>query len=290
MIDLHVHTNYSDGIWNVKKVLSEAEKAKVEILSITDHDNVDAHLELRDNDYSDLFSGKIINGVELNVMIDGVKIEILAYDFDLDKINNWCLENYNKEISIDERIKEFNDMVSSAREHGIILDDVEYDPTKGWPVEFIYPEIKKHKENKKKFDDMAWNDINYFFRCFTCDLDFPVYVDFSFFFPKLADAVNKIHEAGGKVFLAHLFKYPIKDYNGFLENLINNKLVDGLEVYHSSFTKEQIDYLYQYCKKHGLLMCGGSDSHGDKHSENKIGIGNNNLNINKAIINNWYYL
>ena len=38
MIDLHVHTNYSDGTWNLKKLLEEAEKAKIEILSITDHD------------------------------------------------------------------------------------------------------------------------------------------------------------------------------------------------------------------------------------------------------------
>ena len=29
MIDLHTHTNYSDGTWNVKKLLREAEKAKI---------------------------------------------------------------------------------------------------------------------------------------------------------------------------------------------------------------------------------------------------------------------
>ena len=35
MIDLHVHTNYSDGTWDLKKLLEEAEKAKIEVLSIT---------------------------------------------------------------------------------------------------------------------------------------------------------------------------------------------------------------------------------------------------------------
>lgn len=29
MIDLHTHTNYSDGTWNVKKLLEEAEKLKL---------------------------------------------------------------------------------------------------------------------------------------------------------------------------------------------------------------------------------------------------------------------
>ena len=51
MIDLHVHTNYSDGTWNLKKLLEEAEKAKIEVLSITDHDKVKVYKELEKKDY-----------------------------------------------------------------------------------------------------------------------------------------------------------------------------------------------------------------------------------------------
>ena len=36
MIDLHTHTNYSDGTWNLRKILEEAEKTNIEVLSITD--------------------------------------------------------------------------------------------------------------------------------------------------------------------------------------------------------------------------------------------------------------
>ena len=36
MIDLHTHTNYSDGTWNLRKLLEEAEKTNIEVLSITD--------------------------------------------------------------------------------------------------------------------------------------------------------------------------------------------------------------------------------------------------------------
>ena len=35
MIDLHTHTNYSDGTWNLRKLLEEAEKTNIEVLSIT---------------------------------------------------------------------------------------------------------------------------------------------------------------------------------------------------------------------------------------------------------------
>ena len=46
MIDLHTHTKYSDGTWEVKDLLINAEKNNVDLLSITDHDSVKAHLEL----------------------------------------------------------------------------------------------------------------------------------------------------------------------------------------------------------------------------------------------------
>ena len=47
MIDLHTHTKYSDGTWDVKNLLENAQKTGVEILAITDHDTVKAHLELK---------------------------------------------------------------------------------------------------------------------------------------------------------------------------------------------------------------------------------------------------
>ena len=46
MIDLHTHTNYSDGTWNLSRLLKEAEIGKIDILSITDHDTIDAYKEL----------------------------------------------------------------------------------------------------------------------------------------------------------------------------------------------------------------------------------------------------
>ena len=82
MIDLHVHTNYSDGTWDLKKLLEEAEKAKIEVLSITDHDTVKVYKELEKIDYKKVYSGKILSGVEFNTVYDGVAFHLLAYDFD----------------------------------------------------------------------------------------------------------------------------------------------------------------------------------------------------------------
>lgn len=39
-IDLHIHSNYSDGVLSVFQIIDEAVKNKVQIISITDHDSI----------------------------------------------------------------------------------------------------------------------------------------------------------------------------------------------------------------------------------------------------------
>ena len=47
MIDLHIHTNHSDGTDDIITLLKKAEQAKLEIISITDHDEIGAYFELQ---------------------------------------------------------------------------------------------------------------------------------------------------------------------------------------------------------------------------------------------------
>ena len=73
-----------------------------------------------------------------------------------------------------------------------------------------------------------------------------------------------------------------------LLNIIKrNNIIDGVEVYHSSFTEEQIKILEKYCRDNNLLMSGGSDCHGEKKVDRKIGVGYGNLNISKEILKEW---
>jgi len=80
-------------------------------------------------------------------------------------------------------------------------------------------------------------------------------------------AVSKaIRDAGGKAFMAHIFR-TIKhdDAVALLDYCVEHKLIDGIEVYYRDhdipFSKEQVEFLEKYCKKHGLLASGGSDNH-----------------------------
>lgn len=286
MIDLHVHTTYSDGSFDLKKVLEEAEKAKLEVLSITDHDNVLAYEELKSFDYKKIFSGKLIVGGEFNTSFNDLKIEFLGYDFDVDKIDKWCKEKYTyDEYAI--LMNEFKMIVNKCIENDIKFDYIDYNPLMGWPVEVLLPSIKRYDENKKKFSEEAWNDKAHFFRCMTCDKNFPLYLDFSYLYPKAKEVSDTIRGACGKVFLAHLFLYPMDNYEKFLDDLRCANLIDGVEVNHSKFTKEQVLFLKNYCKKYNLLMSCGSDYHGDKKVGRKIGCGYDNIYEDISLIKNW---
>lgn len=287
MIDLHTHTTYSDGASSLELLLKEAEEAKVTTLSITDHDTIDAYKELKEKKY-DIYTGKIIPGGEFNAMFNNAKIELLGYNFDIDKIDKWCKESYNNNSEYMDLDKEFELMISTCHKNRIkIDDDITYDKSMGWPMDVIHPAIKKHEENKKLFTDKEWNDRDYFFRCCSCITDFPLYIDLSNQMPDAKEVSNAIRNAGGKVFLAHLFLYPLRDHIAYLDKLRQENIIDGIEVYHSKYTEEESKILIEYAKKYNSFMSGGSDYHGDKKPGRKVGTGYNNLNISEKIVKKW---
>ena len=105
--------------------------------------------------------------------------------------------------------------------------------------------------------------------------------------PTLEFFSNFIHENNGKIFLAHLYKYQLNNHLGYLNKIVEKGLLDGVEVYHSSFTDNQIGILEEYCENNKLLMSGGSDCHGERKKERKLGVGYGNLNIDKKILEDW---
>ena len=59
MIDLHIHTTYSDGADSLMEVLEKAEQKKLEYISITDHDNCNAYMELKNINVKKYYNGNV---------------------------------------------------------------------------------------------------------------------------------------------------------------------------------------------------------------------------------------
>ena len=86
MIDLHIHTTFSDGSDEPEVILRKAEQLGLRYISITDHDSLGAYENLNDNSISRYFSGNIIPGCEFSVVHNKMPIEVLGYGIDFDVI------------------------------------------------------------------------------------------------------------------------------------------------------------------------------------------------------------
>lgn len=87
MIDLHLHTNHSDGTDSVKTLLKKAQEKGLDVISITDHDSLGAYFEIENNpEIRNIFKGQIIIGSEIKTIFDDINIEILAYGVDYKKL------------------------------------------------------------------------------------------------------------------------------------------------------------------------------------------------------------
>lgn len=288
MIDLHTHTKYSDGTWTVTELLENAENNGVTILSITDHDCVDAYIELQNIDVSKHFTGKIITGAEFRGVFNGVTIELLGYNFNVEVVKKWLDEHCSEKVVKQGLLQEFNDLVAICKKQNIKIDEsIQYNPDLEWPIDKIYYEVTKYLENKNLFSNEEWESSNCFFRSCTSNMKFPLYRDFSKQMPSAKEISNLIRNAEGLVFIAHLFLYELNDYIRYLDDLNNEGIIDGIETYYTDYTDEQTNILIRYCKEKNLLISAGTDCHGEKRKERLIGIGYGNMNVPESIIKNW---
>ncbi len=289
MIDIHVHTIYSDGDKTVEEVLKMCEERKLEYISITDHDTCKQYedMALKDNK---IFSGKIIKGSELHAVFQNKNIEILAYNINPTIINEWC-EKYYSEDKLKEQQEIFRKrLFEICDKHGLIYDKSRIREPKEaseyveWP---IYEEMMRHKENHTILGEFA-ESFNVFFRKGLTNPESSYFMNHVEFRPKYKEVIDIIHKAGGKAFLAHPFEYMFEDTIGFINDLRQESELDGIECFHpSSSDANKKDVLVEYARKNNLYMSGGSDYHGCPKPGIEIGIGRGNLNISKEIIEEW---
>lgn len=291
MIDMHIHTNHSDGTFSVKEVLEKSEKLRLGYISITDHDNCLAYNELKTMNVKEYYSGKIIPGIEIKCFYRGRLIEVLGYNYNIEKMNNWIDNFYKDKQRKDVQTKYFNMLYEDCIKLGLKMSPKEmilWNPEKDWASVTIYKEIKNHEENKEKLPEDLWEEFTTFTKKYCADKTNIFYIDKSNDYPSLEEAIDGIRSAEGIVIIAHIFIYKwAKDKEEMIENIHNNYDIDGFECYHSNFSEEQISYILKYCKNNNLLMSGGSDCHGANKPGIKLAVGKGNLNIDEAIIKNW---
>lgn len=263
MINLHTHTNHSlDGIYEVNELLNICETSEITCVSITDHNTCLAYDEIKNNQYT----GKIVNGLEADALIGKETYDILCYDFNLEMVSKWVKEQYK---TIEERQNIiYHALKKICQEKNIVLSEtVPYNPKEEYAHAAIFRMLDDDFKNKNHI-----TKISDLYRESTINENFPLYLDMSIVWPTIEKVRDIIHENGGKIFLAHPFRYGTKNVEELLEEA--KPWVDGIEVYNNN-TEEEVDFLYHYAKENNLFMSCGSDFHGnEKHNDITVKIPN----------------
>lgn len=252
--DLHLHTNYSDGVLSPSKLIDLAKKNNLSVISITDHDNVNGIDEAIE--YGNSAGIQVIPGVEISADIDDNEIHILGYF--IDHKNPEFLEflKNSRQMRIERNEKIVNKLndLGSKISFDDILKKVGAQSSLGRP----HIAMELHDEGFVKtyyeaFFKYIGDDKTAFVRKSN---------------PDAKDVIKMISKCKGLSFIAHPGKY-IRDEK--LLKLIEQGL-DGIEVVHPSHDKESMTYFNKIISEKFLLSSGGSDFHGGiKNDSSSIG-------------------
>ena len=287
MIDLHMHTVHSDGKRTVEQTLEKAEKQGLKAISITDHESCKAYEILKEKEIRKKFSGEIIPGVEIKCIYQGRVIDVLGYDINPEKMELWISKIYAdkthdklEEKYLRKHCKTFVKLGVNFPEY----EDIVWDKNHDWANLVAYRELKANPENENIVPKEMWESFQNFRHLFCYNKNSAFYIDKTEDYVSVEEGIKAIHDCEGKAFVAHVFIYNwAEDKEQFIEDLISNYNFDGMECYYSKFTEEQIKYIEKVCKEKGLLLSGGSDSHGWEDIE--IGVGKGDLEVPDETIN-----
>lgn len=255
MIDLHMHTTFSDGSISPEELVAMAVENGVKVIAITDHDNThsfEGAVEAAKG--QDL---ELIPGIEINTHYEGHEVHVLGYYIDMSNeyLQEVCQEhNCERHNQIQELVQKvqketktnlsFNDVVSFSRENGTIGR----------------PHVAKALVKKG-----AAGNISEAFRKFLVPAA-PTYVRRKTVRPH--EAVEAITDAGGLAVIAHPGDMPIIEE--LSKDLMNYGLA-GLEAYHRSHSPAIIEFHCTLAERLGLIVTGGTDFHGEaQHYPNAL--------------------
>jgi len=265
LIDLHIHTQYSDGMYSVKELLRFAEMRGLDVMAFTDHDLLDANFEVRNMTAgNNPFCGKIINGCEIAVVHDGQKYEVLAYDFDLDTLAKWDVLNLDYQFSLEE--KRIETLKENASRLGFrFTEGLRFDPMYRTAHKTFFHDLAKYPENQVLYQKYGVGKGDNFYRDHVIKPGSLFYCrDILEQTPGIVETCNRIHQAGGICSFAHAFRvYKHPNPKALVKELDSMDILDGFECIHKKFSLSECEWMANYCDKNRLLKTGGSDFHGD---------------------------
>ncbi|OQX88250.1 hypothetical protein B6D60_02500 [candidate division KSB1 bacterium 4484_87] len=242
-IDLHIHSNHSDGSLNVEQIFDYAQKAGLKAISITDHDNISALSEA--NKLSMQRGIEFVNGVEISARGENQDMHLLGYLFDHE---DEALIEY-VDFFKNERIKRAKKIIKNFNDLGFDLTYEEVLETAGEDASIGRPHIAYALLKKGLASSFQEIFLHYLGDGCAC------------WVPKFKispeDAISLIKKAGGLCILAH----PDREIPDEQIRALVKVGLDGIETIHPKHTQVEVDHFRQLAREENLVESGGSDCH-----------------------------
>ena len=248
-IDLHAHSNVSDGTQAPGAVMASAADAGLDVVALTDHDSTDGWAEA--SHAARRLGMALVPGMEISCRTrEGISVHLLSYLHD--PAHPGLLEEITK--AKDARFTRAERMVSLlAEDYPLSWDDVIHHVAPG--ATLGRPHIADAlvaagvvADRTEAFDSILTSHSRYFVQHYA---------------PDPAFAVELVRAAGGVPVFAH----PVATARGrIVGERVYQEMIDaglaGVEIYHRDNPEEGRASLRKLADRYGLLVTGSSDYHG----------------------------
>lgn len=266
-IDLHVHSNYSDGTCTPQELVAKALKVPLRAFALTDHDTTDGIDKALDAARGTGL--EIIPGIEFSTTYENKDIHMLGLGIDYKNAHfQESLEDFRQSRNVRNL-----QMIELLQHHGI---DISYekilkeypDSCDVWTRAHFARYLLDHgyvKSRNEAFDRYLGDHA-------CCYVPRPKVSPFQ--------VISVIHEAGGYAVLAHPLLYGMsKARLNTLVSKCKEAGADGLEAIYSRNRWNDEAEMKQLARKYNLKITGGSDFHGENKPDIELGTRTGNLKI-----------
>ncbi len=246
-IDLHMHTNYSDGRWPAQQLIDYLVNEGYALVAVTDHDRVDMVSSIQD--IADAQGLPVLSGVEMSTVWDGKMAHMLCYGFDAqhNALQEVTARTTQRQL---ENTHEVHDELvcrgySFPRAQEVLADND--------------GKLQRPSDNGRLLREHGyagdWQTAMRMLR----------EAGFRTIMADMAETVDAAHRSNAVCLIAH----PGRREQGFtfydptlLDQVRAEIPLDGIEIYHPYHSSETIEIYLDYVHRHNLLLSTGSDSHG----------------------------
>jgi len=256
--DLHCHSTCSDGLLAPADVVERAVLRGVDVLALTDHDELKGLTEARAA--AAQWGLRLIDGVEISVLWEGITLHIVGLAIDA---GNEPLASGLAAVRAGRQLRA-EAMAQSLADCGIAgaLD--------GARRHARNPELLSRAHFARHLVDRGHApDTNAVFRRFLTPGK-PGYVEHQW--PTLAEALAWIHGAGGVAVIAHPGRYDLGPAQ--CDRLLGEFVTLGgraVEIVTGSHAPDEFVTWAHHARRFGLLASAGSDFHGPGEGYRDLG-------------------